>query len=240
MKIFTKNTWFILFVIAVLPMLLFVSCKKKYNYHISGTVVNATTQESLEGVQVEVFHTECQGYGLAGGGCPHVESHYATTNAKGEFEMAFTSEKSRKGIIFNKKYLGVYYSGLEGPYIDSGTSLLNNVSMHSETEWFTIDFEPITPNVQTVTLQLEWNRFSGGNPEKFIWGTFPPYFTIFDNPRRPASLENIGEQWLKMNFDILLEDGSHLQKTDSIWLPGRYYDLGFGDGPPNPVYKFTY
>ncbi len=35
-----------------------------------------------------------------------------------------------------------------------------------------------------------------------------------------------------MNFDMLLEDGSHLQKTDSIWLPGN--------PRRHPVYKFEY
>ncbi len=42
---------------------------------------------------------------------------------------------------------------------------------------------------------------------------------------------------------MLLEDASRLQKTDSIWLPGRYYninDFDFDDPRKYPVYKFTY
>ncbi len=196
-----------------------------------------------------MFHTECQGYGLAGGGCPHVESHYATTNAKGEFEMAFTSEKSRKGIIFNKKYLGVYYSGLEGPYIDSGISTLNEVSMVAQTEEFEIEFEPTLLDVKEVILDLEWDRFLGGEIGNITLGSFQPVFKVENGAYLPEYTPpkqyhiRVGEQWLKMKFDILLENGSRLQKTDSIWLPGRYYDINdfdFDDPRKYPVYKFRY
>ncbi len=243
MRHLSKNIWLML--LLAFTLLIFSSCKKQYSYHITGTVVKATTQEPLEGVQIEVFHDECQGYGLGGGGCTHVESHYATTNAKGEFEMAFTSEKSRKGIIFNKKYLGVYYSGLEGPYIDSGTSILNEVSMVAQTEEFEIEFEPSLPNIQEVTVGLEWDRFSGGSLQSAVVGPYPSNFGISNDINSQYKYVSLGygEQWLKMDFDILLEDGSRLQKIDSIWLPGRYYDINdfdFDDPRRHPVYKFRY
>ncbi len=114
--------------------------------------------------------------------------------------------------------------------------------MIAQTEEFEIEFEPTLPNVQEVTLGLEWDRFSGGRLQYAVVGPYPSIFGISNDINSQYKYVSLGygEQWLKMDFDILLEDNSRLQKTDSIWLPGRYYDLGFRDGPPNPVYKFTY
>ncbi len=232
----------LLVTIVPLVMVSLVSCTKNNDYHISGKVIMATTGEPLEGVVVEVYNEICQGGPFNGGCGPDPDDFHSTTsNANGEFEMIFTSEESALELNFKKEFMYTFNSDTDKTgRVNSGVTSLDNASMFVNAEWFTIDFEPTISNVQEVTLGLEWNHFSGGRAENIIWGTFPSYFTIFDNPRRPTSIEHYGEQWLKMDFDILLEDGSSLQKTDSIWLPGRYYDLGFGDGPPNPVYKFTY
>ncbi len=231
---------------AFLLLVLAGACKPQYDYTIKGKVVKATTGEPLEGVVVEVYREICQGT-LFNGGCgPDPDEYYSTiTNANGEFAMAITSEQNALELNFKKQFMYRFSSGgTRGTnrLVYPGSSTLN-LSMVAQTEWFTIEFEPKLPNVKEVTLGLEWNRFSGGSAENVIWGTFPPYFTIFDNPRRPTSLGYYGEQWLKMNFDILFEDGSQLQKTDSIWLPGRYYDFEdfeWEDPRRFPVYKFEY
>ncbi len=121
--------------------------------------------------------------------------------------------------------------------------------MTAETEEFTIAFEPTLSNVQEVTVGLEWNCFPRGNRENIVLGSLSPLFKIESSaylsqysPPIQYSIRD-GEQWLKMEFDMLLEDGSRLQKTDSIWLPGRYYDINdfdFDDPRRHPVYKFEY
>jgi len=209
----------------------------------------------LEGVVVEVYREICQGT-LFNGGCgPDPDEYYSTvTNANGEFAMAITSEQSALELNFKKQFMHRFSSGgTRGTnrLVYPGSSTLN-LSMVAQTEEFTIEFEPILLNVKEVTLGLEWDRFLGGSAENVIWGTFSSRFTIenyiIEDVGNNTTGDNIrsiryGDQWLKMNFDILLEDGSRLQKTDSIWLPGRYYDINeydFDDPRKYPVYKFEY
>gem|GEM_PF-6030333 len=168
--------------------------------------------------------------------------------------MAITSEQSALELNFKKQFMHRFSSGgTRGTnrLVYPGSSTLN-LSMVAQTEEFTIEFEPILLNVKEVTLGLEWDRFLGGSAENVIWGTFSSRFTIenyiIEDVGNNTTGDNIrsiryGDQWLKMNFDILLEDGSRLQKTDSIWLPGRYYDINeydFDDPRKYPVYKFEY
>lgn len=231
------------------------ACKPQYDYTIKGKVVKATTGEPLEGVVVEVYREICQGT-LFNGGCgPDPDEYYSTvTNANGEFAMAITSEQSALELNFKKQFMHRFSSGgTRGTnrLVYPGSSTLN-LSMVAQTEEFTIEFEPILLNVKEVTLGLEWDRFLGGSAENVIWGTFSSRFTIenyiIEDVGNNTTGDNIrsiryGDQWLKMNFDILLEDGSRLQKTDSIWLPGRYYDINeydFDDPRKYPVYKFEY
>ncbi len=209
----------------------------------------------MEGVVVEVYREICQGT-LFNGGCgPDPDEYYSTvTNANGEFAMAITSEQSALELNFKKQFMHRFSSGgTRGTnrLVYPGSSTLN-LSMVAQTEEFTIEFEPILLNVKEVTLGLEWDRFLGGSAENVIWGTFSSRFTIenyiIEDVGNNTTGDNIrsiryGDQWLKMNFDILLEDGSRLQKTDSIWLPGRYYDINeydFDDPRKYPVYKFEY
>jgi len=245
MKHLSKNTWLIL--VFAFTFLLFVSsCRIKNNYSIKGIVVKATTGEPIEGVVVEVYREICQG-SLFNGGCgPDPDDfHSATTNAKGEFEMAFTSKQSALELNFKKQFVYKSSIGSTGYIVYPGSSTLN-LRMYAETEEFTIEFEPTLSNVKEVTLGLEWDHFSGGSQDGIVLGPLSSLFTIessaYLSQYSPPIQYSIryGEQWLKMNFDVLLEDNSRLQKTDSIWLPGRYYEIGFGDGPPNPVYKFRY
>ncbi len=243
-----KTRKILLIDIIPLAMVMLFSCNQKptYNYHIKGVIIKATTTDPLEDAVVEVYSEICQGGPFNGGCSPDPDDfHSATTNAKGEFEMAFTSEKSTLNFKFRKEYLRFFHSGLDGPFIDSGTSILNEVSMVAQTEEFEIEFEPTLFNVQEVTLGLEWDRFSGGSLQSAVVGPYPSIFGIsnYINSQYKYVSLGYGEQWLKMNFDMLLEDGSSLQKTDSIWLPGRYYDINdfdFDDPRRHPVYKFTY
>ncbi len=95
MKKIINGSWLVL--LFTFALLVFVSsCKKKYDYHITGTVVKATTQEPLEGVLVEVYRTVCSG-GVFTGGCgPDPDYYYSTTtNANGEFEMVFMSKETQ-------------------------------------------------------------------------------------------------------------------------------------------------
>ncbi len=240
MKKLSKKTKQIIFLVLVI---ISSSCTKNNNYHISGNVIMATTGEPIEGVQVEVYNKVCD-FGVP---CWHEDSHFVTTNSNGGFEMVFMSKETQMEKIFSKQYLHIFNSG-NNRFVTPGSSSFNNISMYSQTEDFIIEFEPILPNVQEVTIELEWNRFSENNT-KITLGPFEPLFEIekgaYLSQYSPPKQYNIhiGEQWLKMNFDILLEDGSRLQKTDSIWLPSRYYDFNdydFGDPRKYPVYKFTY
>ena len=52
------------------------------------------------------------------------ELHQATTNDKGEFEMAFTSENVTLKIKFIKEYMYTFNSGTNGGYINSGTTII--------------------------------------------------------------------------------------------------------------------
>lgn len=202
-----------LLLIAIL-FIVFASCKKKYDYHITGKVIKATTSEPLEGVIVKAFR-----------------------------------EENVNHLTFQKLYMYTFHSGTDGGLVYSGTTQLNDVSLYSETEEFTIDFEPTLENVKEVELELEWNRFSETRLQNISLGPYSSKFSIessdylseYDPPKYYDI--NVGEQWLKMNFDIFLNDNTRIQKTDSIWLPGRYYDLDdydFGDPRKFPVYNFKY
>lgn len=244
MKQLSKKIKHIIFLVLVIVS---NSCTKNNDYHISGKVIKATTGEPIEGVQVEIYHPVSD----FGGSHWHEDSHFATTNSNGDFEMVFMSKETQMEDKFTKEYLHLFSTSRTDFMITPATTSLN-ISMKSQTEEFNIEFEPSLPNVQEVTLGLEWNRFPGGSAENVIWGTFPSYFVIEDhiiddvgNYTNGDNIHSIrvGEQWLKMNFDMLLEDGSRLQKTDSIWLPGRYYDItdfDFDDPRRHPVYKFKY
>ncbi len=219
------------------------SCTKNNDYHISGNVIMATTGEPIEGVQVEIYHKVCD-FGVP---CWHEDSHYATTNNNGDFEMVFMSKETQMEDKFSKEYLHLFSTSRTDFRITPGTSSLN-ISMYAQTEEFNIEFEPSLPNVKEVTIELEWNRFSENNT-KITLGPFEPLFEVekgaYLSQYSPPKQYNIhiGEQWLKMDFDMLLEDGSHLQKVDSIWLPGRYYDINdfdFDDPRRHPVYEFMY
>ncbi len=199
---------------------LFFSCKEKHEYFIYGRVEHLVTKEPLEGVKVGAVRGIYDFGGRTG------TKEFATyTDANGGFELSFSSRDFEFFELTYSKQDYQTYFGKEGTRITESTGEIGLLTMFLPTEFYTLKFRALNTNTKEVTIHAEWDRFlQEENIERTMLQSYPPNFDLDHGSGHDLIVVKIGEQWLKLDFDILLNDNTRIQKTDSIWFPANNHD----------------
>ncbi len=213
---------------------LFFSCKEKHEYSIYGRVEHLVTKEPLEGVKVAAVRGIYDFGGRTG------TKEFATyTDANGDFELSFSSRDFEFFELTYSKQDYQTYFGKEGTHITESTGDIGLLTMYIPTELgYILKFRALNHNTKEVTIDAKWNRFSKEYVKATSLVSYPPNFDLEYGNNLTTIV--IGEQWLKFDFDILLNDNTRIQKTDSIWLPGLPGQEERKNGEPRTIYLVEY
>lgn len=206
--------------IYIILFFLLDSCKQKHEYFIYGRVEHLVTKEPLEGVKVGAVRGIYDFGGRTG-----TKEFATSTDANGEFQLSFSSREFEFfELTYNKEDYNSY-AGRQGTRITESTGDVGLLKMFLPPEFYTLKFRALNTNTKEVTIHAEWDRFlQEENIERTMLQSYPPNFDLDYGSGHDLIVVKIGEQWLKLDFDILLNDGTRTQKTDSIWFPANNHE----------------
>jgi len=153
-----KNTIKIIFAIAI--MISISSCKKDYEVHLTGKVLDVVTSEPIENVKVEAIdgHYNSGGGFLGGGFSPTGKEQTVYTDENGEFEINLEGEENCYIYLTKGGYIDSqeksYAAEYEGKIFASGYSEDITLYLSEGSEFWGI-FKKTEPCNETDSLFVE-------------------------------------------------------------------------------------
>jgi len=135
---------------------IFGSCKKEFEVHITGSVLDIATNEPIDSVEVKVIDGSWHGSGIVGGFEPTGKEQTVYTNENGEFVIDLIGEETC--YVYLKKTdrtgLIIYDDAQEKAYAASYDSKVDkNLTLYMQANrYFDVDFKKNEPCSSTDSL----------------------------------------------------------------------------------------